>query len=159
MKKTWIFLLIGSLALAGAALAGEHVRHRVVMGGPDHMIEGGPEMHIRMMMPVLEELDLTEEQQAASKQIHEETFTQVKPLMEQHMKAMEEVHNLLDAGNADATTIGQRMIAAHAIQKQIREAHDGAMERFTALLTAEQRAKFEEFEKNQPKKKFFRIHH
>lgn len=166
MKKTWIFLMIGSLAAAGAAVAGEqHIRHRVVVGpehGADHVIEGegpGQRVHFRFMMPALEELDLTEEQKAASKQIHEETFAQVKPLMEQHMKQMDEVHSLLDADNADATAVGQRMIAAHATMKQIEALHDSARERFSALLTAEQRAKLEEFEKKHPKKKFVRMMH
>lgn len=136
MKKGILFSLIALVLVAGVALAGEHYKVMMHGGGPGgHEMHGGPAF--------LQELNLTDEQKESAKQIHEEIFTKAEPLMEQHRQQMEEVHKLLDAGNANATEIGQKMITAHASMKQIEALHEEGMERFKALLTAEQKEKLE----------------
>ncbi len=137
MKRKILFSLIAALVLVtGAALAGEHMKRVMVHGGPgEHMRHGG--------IALAEELGLNDEQKEAAKQIHEEIWAKVKPIWEQHHQQMEEIHALLDAGNANATEIGQKMIAAHASKKQVEPLHEEGMERFKSLLTEEQKAKLE----------------
>ena len=142
MKTRILFALLAALVLAaGAALAGgDHFKRVMVHEG------GGGDPH--MMHAFAQKLELTDEQKESAKQIHEEIWTKAEPLMEQHRQQMEEVHKLLDAGNANATEIGQKMIAAHATRKQIGALHEEGMGRFKALLTEEQKARFEELEKD-----------
>ncbi|HEX6864298.1 MAG TPA: Spy/CpxP family protein refolding chaperone [Thermoanaerobaculia bacterium] len=141
MKRKILFSLIAALMLVtGAALAGEHFKQVMVHGGPGaHMRHGG--------IGFAEELDLTDEQKEAAKQIHEEIWAKVEPIAKQHHQQFEEIHALLDAGNANATEIGQKAIAAHATLKQVEALHEEGMERFKALLTEEQKAKLETLEK------------
>jgi periplasmic protein CpxP/Spy len=154
MRKRILFSLIAALVLvASAALAGgDHFKRVMVHGdGGSHMVHA-----------FAEKLGLTDEQKESAKQIHEEIWAKVEPIAEQHREQMEEIHKLLDAGNANATEIGQKMIAAHATMKQIGPLHEEGMERFKALLTEEQKAKFEELEKEHPFPRHgmrMRIHH
>ena len=131
MRKKILFSLIAALVLVtGAALAGEHFKQVMVHG------EGGPGM-MHGGMGFIQELGLNDEQKEAAKQIHEEIWAKVEPLAEQHHQQFEEIIALLDAGNANATEIGQKAIAAHASLKQIQALHEEGMERFKALLTEE----------------------
>lgn len=98
----------------------------------------------RMGAHLAKMLDLTASQQAAARQIHQEVAEKAKPLREQHRDQMEEVHELLDTASPDPTTVGQKLIAAHATRDQIKALHEEAMTRFTDLLNAEQKAKLEE---------------
>ena len=156
MIKKILFSLIAALVLVtGAALAGEHMKRVMVHGGPgEHMRHGG--------IALAEELGLNDEQKEAAKQIHEEIWAKVKPIAEQHHQQFEEIHALLDAGNANATEIGQKAIAAHATMKQVHTLHEEGMERFKALLTEEQKEKLETLEKEHPgphRGMRMRIHH
>lgn len=129
MKKI-LFGVFAVLVLAAAAIAAE--RHGA---GPHRM---------RMHEHLTRALDLTEEQKAAAKQIHEETMTRAEPLMEQRERQWEELHALLDTANPNPTEVGNRMIAAHALRAQLKALHEDGMNRFKALLTEEQRSKLEE---------------
>ncbi|MFP5288015.1 MAG: Spy/CpxP family protein refolding chaperone [Thermoanaerobaculia bacterium] len=141
MKKRVLFSLMAALVLvAGAALAGEHVKRFVIHGGPGMGMHGA----------FAEELGLSAEQKESAKQLHEEVMAKAEPIMEQHHQQMEEVHSLLDAGNANATEIGQKMIAAHATRKQLEAIHEEGFERFKSILTEEQQAKLEELKKEHP---------
>lgn len=144
MKSKILFSLIAALVLVtGAALAGEHFKRVVVHGDAGaHMRHGG--------IPFVAELGLDEEQKEAAKQLHEELMAKAHPVMEQHHQQMEEIHGLLDAGNADATEIGRKMIAAHATRKQLEAIHEEGLERFASQLTEEQKAKLEELRKDHP---------
>lgn len=149
MKRKILFSLIAALVLVtGAALAGEHFKQVMVHDGGHG--EGGPRMMHHGGMGFVHELDLNDEQKEAAKQIHEEIWAKAEPLMEQHRQQFEEIHTLLDAGNANPTEIGQKAIAAHASMKQVHALHEEGMERFKALLTEEQKAKLEELQKDDP---------
>jgi Spy/CpxP family protein refolding chaperone len=134
-----MFALLLTLAAFHAVQAGE--RKSLHMRTMDH---GGADMVEHLTAA----LDLTDEQQAAAKTIHQEVFAKAEPLMEQHRQHMEEAYALLDGDNPDATEVGGKMIAAHASMKQIRTLHEEAMARFATLLTAEQKAKFDEIKKS-----------
>jgi len=87
-------------------------------------------------------LNLTDEQKAAIQPLRDELKTTTQPLMQQMRQQHAQIHASLEAG-ADAATIGKQMIAAHALQKQIKAAHDKFNESFSALLTPEQLTKFQ----------------
>lgn len=153
--KRILFSLIAALVLVtGVALAGETF-HKVHVRGPHMGAFGhGPE--------IAEKLGLSEEQKEAAKELHEELMAKAHPVMEQHHQQMEEIHGLLDAGNANATEIGQKMIAAHATRKQLEAIHEEGFERFASQLTEEQKAKLEELKKDHPfphRGMRMRIHH
>lgn len=144
MKTRVLFALLAAFVLvAGMALAGETF-HKIHVGG------GGPHMAMGHGAAFAEELGLSAEQKESAKQLHEELMAKAHPLMEQHQQQMEEVHTLLDAGNANATEIGQKMIAAHATRKQLEAIHEEGFERFKSVLTEEQQAKLEELKKEHP---------
>jgi Spy/CpxP family protein refolding chaperone len=125
-------LLIGSAAVFAAQGHGHGRGHA----------RGGFSAHMGAHLAKV--LDLTASQQAAAREIHQEVAEKAKPLREQHREQMEEVHELLDTANPDATVVGQKLIAAHATREQIKALHEEAMTRFSALLNAEQKAKLAE---------------
>jgi Spy/CpxP family protein refolding chaperone len=126
--------------LLGAAFVvraqGSAFHHR--MGSPDDMAR-----HEEFMAKAL---DLTAEQKAAAQKIHTEVAAKAKPLMEQARQQWEEIHALLEKDNPDPTEIGQRVIAAHATREQLEALHQDAMTKFSALLNADQLAKFKQFQ-------------
>lgn len=154
MKKIALTSLLSLLvvgSIGGIALAQGH------MGQMMHRTPG-PDGHADFASHIAEMLDLTQEQRDAAKQIHEATFEKAKPVMEQHHTQMEEIETLLDAGNVTAQEIGTKLIAAHATKTQLKAIHEGAMEQFKALLTDEQKAKFEKMEEHHSGMKI-RMHH
>lgn len=143
MKTRVLFALLAAFVLvAGMALAGEKTFHKIHIAGPGMGFGHGEGF--------AEELGLSAEQKESAKQLHEELMAKAHPIMEQHHKQMEEIHTLLDAGNANATEIGQKMIAAHATRKQLEAVHEEGFERFKSFLTEEQQAKLEELKKEHP---------
>ena len=136
MKKI-LTLALGAVLLLGATVlfAQPGFHHKRGHGGP-----GGHEEFLTRA------LDLTDDQKAAAKAIHEGVEAKAEPLMEQHREQMEEIHALLDGANPDATEIGRKMITAHATRQQLKAVHEEAMTKISALLNAEQLEKFKKFQ-------------
>jgi Spy/CpxP family protein refolding chaperone len=142
MKRILTFALSAALVLGAAALWAQPGFHHK-MGGPGGMTAGQMADHMEFMARAL---DLTDEQKAAAKKIHEEIFAKAEPLMEQHRQQMDEVHALLEGAHPDATTVGQKVIEAHATGEQLKALHEEAMAKFSALLNADQQAKLKKFQ-------------
>ena len=141
MKKILILtacfvLLVSAAVLVHADGPGFHRR------GFSHGEHGDMARHIEF---VVKALDLTAEQEAAARKIHEEVAAKAKPLAEQRHEQWREIHEMLESGSADATAVGQRLIAAHATREQLEALHKEAMEKFSTLLNAEQLEKFQKF--------------
>ncbi|HVR95627.1 MAG TPA: periplasmic heavy metal sensor [Thermoanaerobaculia bacterium] len=136
MKKILLGLcaVLAVLIVAGVAMAGDRAHGR----GP-----GIVRMHHQQFA---EELNLTEEQQASVRQIHEDLRTRTEPVMEQLHQQMEDLEALLDTANPNPTEVGSKAIAAHATRTQLKALHDDFKTRFQALLTDEQKAKLAEIE-------------
>jgi Spy/CpxP family protein refolding chaperone len=92
-------------------------------------------------------LDLSQEQQAAAKQLQEQHRTAVEPLVKDAAALRREVREALEAGGTDAAAIGEKVIAAHGLMAQVRESREDLEARFEALLTPEQRQTFETLKK------------
>ena len=95
-------------------------------------------------MGIMRGLNLTDEQRASFKEIAEEHRKAQEPLRKQHHELRQQIRQQLESGNADAATIGQLTIQAHALGKQLHESRAALKDRFEALLTPEQKAKLEE---------------
>jgi Spy/CpxP family protein refolding chaperone len=136
-KRTLVFA--GCLAaLLSTALVAQHGPG----GGHFKMRHGGD--HADMADMMAEHLGLNASQKATLTQLHKETEAKAAPLMEQRHALMQQNHEALEAGNADATEIGTRTIAAWELGQQIRALHEEAMGKLSAVLNAEQKAKLEE---------------
>jgi Spy/CpxP family protein refolding chaperone len=136
-KRITLFLCAALvLALAGLAVAQPH------HGMDQHFAHpGGQNFHDH----VAKALDLTADQKAAADKLWAEMETRMQPLADQHRAQMEAVHDLLDTANPDPTEVGNKMLAAHAIRNEMKALHEDIATRFSALLNAEQRAKFDQF--------------
>lgn len=143
MRKTLL-----SLALLLPFLAAVHL---VAAEGPRFVHRS----HGSMVEHVAKALDLTAEQKAAVEKIHAGMEAKMTSLRQDHHTQMKAVHELLDSASPDPTEVGEKMIAAHAVHKQIQALHEDAMTRVNALLTEEQKAKHEEM---RAKHKGMRMH-
>jgi Spy/CpxP family protein refolding chaperone len=86
-------------------------------------------------------LNLTDEQKAQAKPLADELQATIAPLFADLKTKHDAVRAALDS-NADATTVGEAAIAAHAVEQQIKAAHDKFATAFAALLTPDQLTKF-----------------
>jgi Spy/CpxP family protein refolding chaperone len=122
---------LGALVLAVAATAaaqpwGGHPPGR--HGGPG----GGPLAGLRL-------LDLSEEQEAAVRDLVQQHRKAAQPIREQQRARMRQIHELAATPGADPASIGRLVIEAEATHKQMRAEQDKLKESVGALLTPEQR--------------------
>jgi Spy/CpxP family protein refolding chaperone len=96
--------------------------------------------------PLVAYLNLTADQKAAWDAARKEFDTAAQPLFDKQRDADEALHTALDAKSADACSIGTQMLAIRAIGDQIHAAHDALEAKLEAMLTADQKAKYEAFE-------------
>jgi Spy/CpxP family protein refolding chaperone len=141
MKRIIPTLCAAALLVAGAVAAQPGHRFH---GGFDRAGEHEAGMPQRAGDKLTQSLGLSQAQQSSWQQLRETLRTTVQPLFESARQKHEAIRDGLD-NNADAATLGNLMIEAHRIGQQIRAAHDQYDRDFTALLTAEQAAKYQTF--------------
>ena len=104
-------------------------------------------MKMRMMGPNPDEiaatLGLSVDQKVQFDSIHQQLEANVGPLFQQLESAHRQLDSLASASNPDATAVGKQFLAARAIEQQVKAAHESAHQRLIALLTPDQKAKFE----------------
>lgn len=134
MKKSIIApaLVLGALLTLLLAV-GATAQRGPGMRPHGHGRHGGP-MNVDRLA---EYLDLTAAQKAQAEQIRERMKTAIEPLREEQRELFEAVHTALE-NNADATTVGTAMIAAHQHREKIRALHEQYDAELEALLTPEQ---------------------
>jgi len=94
--------------------------------------------------PRLDEvLNLTPDQQTQIEALHQSQRATVEPLFEARRAEDEKLRAMLDSPNPDPTALGKQLIAVHAIEQQLKASHDAMDQRISALLTADQRVRFE----------------
>jgi Spy/CpxP family protein refolding chaperone len=91
-------------------------------------------------------LDLTPDQVAAWKQIHSDTDAIVQPLVAAERATRTQIETALQAATPDPAAVGKLTITLHATRDQIRAARETSKDKLVAVLTPEQKVKFEAFE-------------
>lgn len=91
-------------------------------------------------------LQLTDAQKSAWKSARSDFEAAVKPLHDQQRATHEQIEQMLDGGNADATAVGKLMLSIKSIGDQIKAAHDALETKLEATLTTEQKAKYQAFQ-------------
>ena len=119
------------VVLAGAALAQEHGLAKKALP------KAGPVEHLA------QELDLTAEQEATAAQLQGELQSRTAPLHEQLAQHWNGINALLDSANPDVAELGQRIIAAHALEGQMRALRLEYRNKLGAVLSPEQKAKLD----------------
>jgi Spy/CpxP family protein refolding chaperone len=128
MKRIAIAL---SLALVATFALAQEPR-KVFMHGPG--MEGD---HIASA------LNLSTDQKVQWDAIHQQLEASMKPLFDQHQAAEQQLNAAADASNPDATAVGRAYLSLRAIGKQIKDAHLATKAKIDAILTPDQKAKFD----------------
>jgi Spy/CpxP family protein refolding chaperone len=137
MKRTLIIVIALTLLVAAAAIAGPQGRQRP--GTPATPAHGGGEM----LGPaaLAEFLGLSDAQQEAAAALRESFRATVQPIHEELRAMREEIEEAVAAGNA--TKAGELLIASKTLRDQLKAARENLETQFEALLTTEQKAKWE----------------
>jgi len=88
-------------------------------------------------------LGLSAGQKAQWDAIHQQLQSSVEPIFQQLRGAHEQLESLASASNPDATAVGTQFLAVRSLEKQLKAAHESAHQKLTAILTPEQKAKFD----------------
>lgn len=140
MRRNRVFVLLMTLAvLTATALLAQHGPMFRKMHGPEGM-KAGAEF-------LAEHLGLNAQQKESLDKLLADLEKEATPLMEEAKTLHTEIHQALEAGNPDATAIGEKVIAMHALHTRAKAAHDVFKEKLGAILTEEQRKELEEMHK------------
>ena len=118
---------------------GMHMGHGMGHGmGPG--MAGGLDEHFDRLADAL---DLTAEQRASFTSLRAQLKATVEPLIAEKHAAMQQLHDGVEAGSTDACALGALVVKAHGNDAAIRQAHDQFQAGLTALLTPEQKSKYD----------------
>lgn len=87
-------------------------------------------------------LNLTEEQKAKAKVIHEEAKPKIKPIIEKMRKKIGEIQQLKQSG-ASREEIMKKVEEIKALKQEANQIRKKNVEKFESILTPEQKAEFE----------------
>lgn len=91
-------------------------------------------------------LELTEEQQAAARDIFERRRPEMQALHEQMRENRTLLRESLESGNPDPTAVGELVIEGHALRQKSRTLREDSKAAFEGLLTPDQKRKLEMLE-------------
>jgi Spy/CpxP family protein refolding chaperone len=128
MKK--IIIVLSTALVATLAFAQEH--RKVMIHEMAH--DSGA---------IAAELGLSADQKTQFDAIHQQIQAAAQPLGEQISAAEDQLHALADSANPDATAVGRQFLALHDLQKQMKALHESAKKKVDAILTPDQRTKFD----------------
>ena len=142
MKRISIAIIITLIAVVALAAPGPGRGPANGPGGPQGQHQGPGEI---LPPPLLAEfLGLTDAQIQQIQPLRETLRAAVEPLREQQKANQEQLRAAVDAG--DAAAAGQLLITNHGLGQQIKAAHDTFETAFEALLTSEQKAKWDVYQ-------------
>lgn len=142
MKRT-LTLFLGAILVVGASAFAAGAGHHWQGANAAQMMQH----HDAMLTKTL---GLSADQQAGLKKIHEGQAAQLQTLMAQKHQQMKDLHALLGGDNPDAAEVGQKMLDSHATGKQLKALHDDFNTKLSALLSADQLAKFQQMQAARP---------
>jgi Spy/CpxP family protein refolding chaperone len=90
-------------------------------------------------------LQLTPDQKAAWLQIHKDTAATIKPLRANALDLTKQLQAAMTAATPDPTAIGKLTLSLRSVREEIRAARKASEEKLAAVLTPEQKVKFEAF--------------
>lgn len=137
MKKALLAAIAVFLLLNVSAVKAQE-RHMMMAEDPGQAIA-------MMAAKIADTLQLTPDQKTQFDAIHSDLAATVTPLFQQSKAAHDQLRTLLNADNPDPTAVGQQAILAHNLEKQVQAAHLNAVSKIKAILTPEQKAKFDGF--------------
>jgi Spy/CpxP family protein refolding chaperone len=91
-------------------------------------------------------LELTEEQRAAAREIFQRQRPEMEVLHEAMRENREAQREALEVDHPDPLTVGELTIEGHALRQEARARREEAKKAFEAVLTPEQKQKFEAME-------------
>jgi Spy/CpxP family protein refolding chaperone len=92
---------------------------------------------------IVSALNLSTDQKVQWDAIHQQLEASMKPLFDQHRAAEQQLNAAADASNPDATSVGRAYLAMRDVGKQIKAAHESAKSKIDAILTPDQKSKFD----------------
>lgn len=104
------------------------------------------------MRGAMQKLELTEEQRAQFEEIARQHREAMKPVREQAKALRAQLREALDGG-ADATRVGQLVLEQKALRDRMKADRRKLQESFVALLTPEQKARWEELRKGREERR------
>ena len=110
-------------------------------GGPRGRQRGGLFM---AQGRILRALDFTEDQRAQAKALKEKFRTELESIREQRREKAQALRIALESEQPSAVEIGELVIAQKNLREQGLNTREGFQEDFKALLTAEQRERFQD---------------
>ena len=138
MKRILVLILIMTVAIAAVAAPPRRGAGPGAQRGPG----GG-----RAVLPpqaIADFLALSEAQSDQLKSLRESMKTTTEPLREQQRANREAMQAALEAG--DTAKAGEIAMAGHKVRQQIKAAHDTFQTSFAALLTPEQKEKWDVYQ-------------
>lgn len=127
MKRISLIAIV-VLAVAGATVATAQMHSRE---------------HADMAAFVAKQLQLTPDQQAVFDSAHSEFQTATQPLFARQRELGQQVETAVKSSSVDACSVGNLVIAQHAVGQQIQAAHETLKAKVFAVLTPEQKTKAE----------------
>jgi Spy/CpxP family protein refolding chaperone len=91
-------------------------------------------------------LQLTPDQIASWQQIHKDTAAAIKPLALNARGLREQIDAAVNSASPDPASLGSLALSLHTVQSQIKAVREQSRTRLLAVLSADQKTKFEAFE-------------
>jgi Spy/CpxP family protein refolding chaperone len=105
----------------------------------------GPHHHAGMMMAKMaQKLNLTDDQVAAVKQLHQDLATKMAPIHQQQQQLRTQLKTALAVASPDAATVGKLVIQQHQASEQMKPIMAEFHQQFQALLNPDQLATYKQ---------------
>jgi Spy/CpxP family protein refolding chaperone len=96
------------------------------------------------MHRLVQQLNLTDAQKAAAKQLFQDLKAKAAPVHQAQQQLHAQIEAALAAPNPDAAAIGQLVISMHQNRAQLKPVMDAFQQQFQALLNPDQQAKYKQ---------------
>lgn len=141
--KTPKTAFLATLGLAAALVASAALVAQAPPASGRTAKDRGAEGRGHRLGRMAEYLQLTDQQQASARQLFQSFAEKARSLREGQRDVREQLRAALDAPNPDPAQVGRLVIQMHGTREQVRAARQEMDKSFAALLTPEQRTKYD----------------